>query len=99
MARKAKTTVIAGQGDLIDVQPENAKAIAKAARAYKIIQAERSAILTKEVDQKKKILALVKEGGVRPLPDGTIRLLVDGITVIIKPRDELVRVLEGADET
>ncbi len=85
------------QDMLIDVQPENTKESAKAARLYKERQATRIAALEKEVDAKQKLLQLVKEAKLQPLEGGVIKFTCDGLTISVKPRDELITVKEQAD--
>ena len=85
------------QLDLIDVKPENAKAIIAAAREYKEFQAARLTILAKEVAQKQRVLELVKAANLTPLDGGKIKFEYDGVTVSITPRDELVKVKDKAD--
>ena len=80
------------QLDLIETRPENAKEILVAARAYKKFLKLRLDALAKEVEQKQKILVLVKEANLQRLPDGTIKFTLDGITISIKPQDEKVTV-------
>lgn len=97
MARKTKTAD-GEQLDLIDVEPENAKAIKRAARAYKSAQAQRITWLVDEKKHKGKILELVKEAKLRPNEDGIIKFRLDGIVVAITPRDELVQIKTTSDE-
>jgi len=94
MGRKKKEQE---QLDLIDVKPENAKHIVNAARLYKQYQAARLAALKQEIDQKQTILALVKKAKLQPLEGGVIRFKVDGVTISVTPRDELVKVKEDTD--
>jgi hypothetical protein len=83
---------------LIDVQPENTKEIAKAARLYKEHQANRIAAFDKEVEAKQKLLQLVKEANLQPLEGGVIKFTCDGLTISVKPRDELITVKEQANK-
>lgn len=80
------------QLDLIDVRPENAKEILQAAKSYKIAQKKRLDALGKEVQEKQKVLEFVKKAKLKPLEDGTIRFTLDGVTISVKPRDELLTV-------
>ena len=84
--------------DLIDVRPENEKAILAKAKEYKRFSAKRQEILAEEVSAKKELLELIHESGVKPLEDGKIRFTSDGFTITVTPRDELVRVKEAGDE-
>jgi len=97
MAKKKNQTK-EEQLDLIDVQPENAKKILSIARAYKKAQQARLAALKEETDLKEKVLALVKDAKLQPLPDGTTKFKIDGMTISVKPRDELVRIIEEKEE-
>lgn len=82
------------QMDLIDVQPENVKPIVRAARRYKQLQSERKAALDKEVAQKRKVLEMVNNAGLKRLENGVIRFTYDGVTISVTPRDELIKVEE-----
>jgi hypothetical protein len=93
MAKK-KDKPVKGQMDLIDVSPKNAKPIIAEARVYKELVQERQSILRDEVAQKAKVRDLVAKAGIKPLEGGVIKFSYDGVTVTIKPRDELVSVKE-----
>jgi len=105
MGRKKKSeempeTVDSGeQLDLIDVAPENAMPIIRAARLYKKFQAARQAALEKEIEQKQQVLELVRAAKLPPLEGGIIRFSYDGVVVSVTPRDELVRIKDKAEET
>ena len=86
-----------GQLDLIDVAPENSKEIIALARAYKSAQGRRIDALEEEVATKVKLLALIKEANLQRLDDGKIRLHLDGYTITVTPRDELVKVKEDSE--
>ena len=86
------------QGVLIDTLPENSKQIVKVAKEYRAALRERVAALATEKDRKATLLALVKAAHLTPLEDGTIKFPIDGLTITIKPRDELVRVRDTDDE-
>lgn len=89
--KKGKESTTGEQLDLIDVSPENSKKIVGVARRYKAAQAERTAALEREVGEKEKLLAMVKEAKLQPV-DGVIRFRVDGLLITVTPRDELVKV-------
>ena len=91
MPRKKKTQTDE-QLDLIEISPPNSKEIVSAARAYQNAQAARIKALAKEIEQKQRILALVKEANLQPLADGSIKFSVDSVKISITPRDELVKV-------
>ena len=99
MAKKTESEANASgeQLDLIDVSPKNAKPIIQAARIYKKHQTARIAALNKEIEQKQKILELVKEANLQPLEGGKIKFEYDGVTISIEPRDELVKVKDKAE--
>lgn len=80
------------QLDLIDVHPKNAKLILEAAKTYKKAQIMRQKALDKEVQEKQKVLSLVKEAELQRLADGSITFRLDNTIITIKPRDELVKV-------
>ena len=83
--------------DLIDVTPENSQEIIAQARAYKAAQELRIDALEDEVAAKVKLLALIKEANLARLPDGKIRMRLDGYTITVTPRDELVKVKEDSE--
>jgi hypothetical protein len=83
------------QLDLIDIAPANQKELIKHAKLYKDAVAERQAWLDEEVKQKQKLLELTKSAGIKPDANGVIKFKVDGYTIIIKSRDELVQVKES----
>jgi hypothetical protein len=86
------------QMDLIDVQPENAKAIIAEARVYKKAQETRLRALAKETASKQKILSFVRDANLQRLDDGSIRFKADGFDITVKPRDELVTVKEKEEQ-
>jgi len=80
------------QWPLIETTPKNAKAIVKIATAYKEAQKERCHWGGKEVEEKDKLLAAVREAKITPDADGTCRFKVNGCAIKVTPRDELVQV-------
>lgn len=98
MGRRKKDQTEGEQLDLIDVSPANSKEIIKQARIYKKAQAERCEALAEEVESKQKLLSLIKEAGLKPLEDGVIRFRLDGFTITVKPRDELVKVKDDSED-
>ena len=86
------------QMPLMDVEPENAKAIITAAREYKAVQVKRMAALEREVDAKGRVLAEIKKAHLQTLDGGVIRFKYDGMLITVKPRDELVQVKEEETE-
>ncbi len=80
------------QLELIDVTPENLKAIKPIAKRYKAAMKRRMEALAEETKAKQEILALVKEAKLSRLADGSIKFLCDGTEIEIVPRDELVKV-------
>ena len=91
MAQRRKTTEEV-QLDLIDVGPENARAMKPVVRKYEEAKAERIAWLGTEVEQKKKLLALVKEAGMKPNADGVTQFSLNGTIITITHRDEHISV-------
>lgn len=93
----AKKKEVGEQIDLIDVAPENAKAIIAAARIYSKAQGARSKALKNEVEQKVKVIQLIRESKIKPLDGGVIKFTYEGVTIKITPRDELVQVQEESE--
>ena len=87
------------QMDLIDVSPENIKAIVAEAKRYKVAQQQRIQFGNKEAESKQKILALLHDAKLQRLDDGKIRFQHDGLNITVTPRDEKVTVkLEDEEE-
>lgn len=80
------------QMDLIEVHPKNQKKIISLARAYKKAQRARTEALAEEIKWKEKLLAEVKQGEIKPDPDGGYKFKLDGARITVTPRDELIRV-------
>jgi len=91
MAKK-KNSKAGEQMDLIDVHPENAKKIIKAAEAYKDAQGRRISALAEEKKYKQKIIDLAEQAELKPLDNGKTKFSVDGAEICITPRDKLVQV-------
>lgn len=77
---------------LMETGPENLAAIVSEVRIYKKHQADRLSFLKKEVKQKEKIKALVKEAELQRLRDGTIKFEADGSDVCLTPQDDLITI-------
>jgi hypothetical protein len=92
---KGKKQQSGEQMDLIDVQPENAKAIIAEAKRYKVAQSARLKAGQAEAASKEKVLALIKKADLQRLKDGTIHFKCDGFDITVTPRDELVTVKEA----
>lgn len=99
MAKKTDAPEPGEQLDLIETQPENAKAIQRVARAYKKAQRERMEALEEEIRQKEKLLAAIKEAEIVPDTDGNFSFRVGKMKIKVKHRDELVQVKEEEDTT
>ena len=93
MAKK-KESEKGEQLDLIDVTPDNAKELVKAAKLYKKYQAARIEAGVKEADQKAVVLELMKAANLQPLAGGKIKYEHDDFKITVTPRDELVQVNE-----
>jgi hypothetical protein len=96
MPRK-KNAEAGEQLDLIDTTPKNSKQIIVIARRYKAAQTARIAALVEEGAEKQKLLDLVKAAKLQPLENSVIRFRVDGMTISITPRDELIKVKEDGE--
>lgn len=86
MAKKETQTVGKGeQMDLIDVGPENIKAMRPVAAKGKNAEKRRA----KAADDKKKageeMVELVKDAKLKPNANGLIQFVVDGLEVRVKP--------------
>jgi len=86
------------QLDLLDVGPENSKEIVKQAKHYKVALSRRIEALQEEVTAKEKLKALIKEANLKPMDDGKIRVHVNGYTITVTPRDELIQVKEDEQQ-
>ena len=86
------------QMDLIDVGPKHSKEIIACARIYKAIVTKRIKLTSAEVTAKIKLLDMVKAAKLKRLSDGTIKFKIDGITIKVTPRDELIQVTEDKEE-
>ena len=83
------------QMDLIDVQPENAKEIIEAAQLYKKYQTARLNMLQKEVEQKQRVLELMKAAELQPIDtSGKVIFKSNHFIITIQPRDEKITVKE-----
>jgi hypothetical protein len=86
------------QMDLIDVGPKNSKEIIKHAKLYRSALAKRVDALAEEVAEKHKLLELIDAEHLQRLDDGKIKFKLDGFTITVTPRDELVKIKEDGDE-
>ena len=96
MSKKAEAS--AEQLELMDVTPEYAKPLKAAAKKYKKASAERQVALHEEVEAKKKVLEIIKAAGIKPDAEGVMKCHVDGMTIKVTPRDELVKVKLDDDD-
>ena len=94
--KKAKKKESGEQAELFEIHGANAKKIIEAATLYKKYQKSRLAVAAKEAEQKTLILELVKEADLQVLAGGKIKCTVDGMTITVTPRDELVQVTEAS---
>lgn len=97
MAKKKRTNTVAAKGeqmDLIDVGPENLKAMKPVARRYKAAQKRRIEALADEVKEKKRMLELIVGAKLKPDEDGVVLFTVDGMTVKATPQDWKLSVKE-----
>lgn len=98
MSKRTAEQTEGEQLDLIDVEPENKEAILRVAHRYKNAKKERMAALAIEKAEKEKLLAVVKEAKILPDPDGSYRFTLDGLTITVTPRDELLKVKFAGDD-
>lgn len=98
MQETVEATEKGEQLDLIDVAPENAKAIITVGRAYRKLVLARLKIEKKEVEHKAEVLRLIRAAEIQPLDGGKIKFEYDGVMVSVTPRDELVQVKEKEKE-
>lgn len=87
------------QKDLFELHGPKAKEIIASARRYKNHQAYRVESLAAEVAEKKTLLELLSKANLQPVEGGKIKCVVDGMTITVTPRDELVQVKEAAPVT
>jgi hypothetical protein len=86
------------QIDLIDVKPENAKEIIKAAKAYKKAQAARIEALVTEVAEKENLLECIRKAKLQPSSDGSLKFSLEDVKISVTPRDELIKVKFKSEE-
>ncbi len=86
------------QLQLLDTDDPAAKPLKACAKRYKKLVRERMEIGAKEVAEKEKLRALVKELGVKPNADGVFDIKIDGVEIKVTPRNELVSVKLDDDE-
>lgn len=80
------------QQPLIDVEPENSKVILRHARAV-LSAKEVCGKANQTVKNKKTALReAIKEAGLKPLADGTIRVRVGDVIVTSSPQDEKISI-------
>ena len=80
------------QMDLIDVLPENCKALVEAAKLYKKYLTVRLKALAKKVEQKQVILELVKAANIQPANGGKIKFKYQNVKINVTPSDYKVSV-------
>ena len=92
MARKRKNDGTDGgeQLALIEVEPENAKDLLRAGRAYNKLRethsSERDAFRKKEQAALEKFLAAIEAAGVAKRADGSYRFTANGELIIVTPK-------------
>jgi len=90
----AKTKDVDGQMELIEtLTPQQKGAFTKKAREYKRVVEERMTLSREEVDLKQSLRDMVHKSGLKPLDSsGVIQFSVDGVSIKMTPRDELIQV-------
>jgi len=83
---------------LMDTDIPEAKPITAAARRYKKHQKARMESLALEIKAKNEIKDLVRAAKIKPNAEGVIELHLNGLTIKITPRDELVKVKTDDDD-
>ncbi len=94
--KKAKKKEEGEQQELFELLGDDAKEIKTAGRLYKKYQKTRIEALAKEIAQKTVIRELAAKAGLKRLPSGNIEFKVDGMKIVIEPRDDKVTVTEKA---
>lgn len=85
------------QLDLIDVAPAQQKKIAAIAKNYKKAQQARIAALKIEVDEKQRLLELIKQANLQHLEGNKVQFRADGLLITVTSRDELVSVKDESE--
>lgn len=92
MAKKGKEAESGEQLELIDVNPENAKPLIRAARKYRKTITQRLEIQHREAKELLDLRELIEASGLQPLASGKIAFEYDGVTVEHTPQDAKVKV-------
>lgn len=94
----AKKKVDTETGELIDVTPENQKAILEFAKQLKRVQAKKKSLADDEKSIRHELIEAVHEAGLQPLENGVIILKINGMTLTVTPKEENVKIQENGDE-
>ncbi len=94
MAKNKKDAEAGEQSELFELLGEGAKELKVAGKLYKKHQKIRLAALKDEIKYKGIIRELADKAGLQRLPSGNIEFTVDGMKIVIEPRDDKVTVTE-----
>ena len=89
----------AEQLDLIDVEHPQAKPLKAAIRRYNTLIDEKNDAAGKAKEQRTKILGIVKEMGVKPDADGTLRFQLGETVIEVKQGEAKLHIKEKDPET
>ena len=93
----AKKKAADGQLQLIDVGPNNAKAMRPHVAAYKEAVEEYSSWGNIVNTEKQAILDLVHKSDLKRLENGNIEFVLDGILIKVMPTDEKIKISKPKD--
>lgn len=85
-------------GELIDVTPENCKEILSLAKQLQKIQAKRKSLSDDEKVTRHKLIEAVRDAGLQPMENGVFILKINGMTIMVTPKEENVKIQENGDE-
>ena len=96
--KKAKKKEPGEQTELFELLGEHAAEIKAAGKLYGKYQKTRIEALKNEIAQKTVIRELAVKAGLQRLPNGNFEFKVDGMKIVIEPRDDKVTVSEKKEK-